>query len=78
MYQLENVLIAEDGTLRLCDFGSTSTHRGPVADKRDRVDQEDIIQRFTTPVYRCSPRAGHAPLAFMTCILFLVQGARDG
>jgi hypothetical protein len=50
--QLENVLIAGDGSHRLCDFGSVSTRSGPIADKMDRIREEDIIQRFTTAVYR--------------------------
>lgn len=37
--KFENVLIASDGALRLCDFGSASTHCGVVEDKRDRADQ---------------------------------------
>jgi serine/threonine protein kinase len=50
--KFENVLICSDGTLRLCDFGSASTHRGVVTDKRDRLEQEDAITRFTTPHFR--------------------------
>jgi hypothetical protein len=29
-------LIAQDGSLRLADFGSASTHSGVIADKADR------------------------------------------
>lgn len=43
--KFENVLIASDGTLRLCDFGSASTHTGVIVDKRDRAEQEDAIMR---------------------------------
>ena len=50
--QLENVLIASDGTHKLCDFGSISTRSGPIVDKSDRIREEDQIQRFTTAVYR--------------------------
>ena len=50
--KFENVLIASDGSLRLCDFGSASTHAGVIADKRDRAEQEDAIARFTTPHFR--------------------------
>ena len=50
--KFENVLVAQDGTLRLCDFGSASTHMGPVRDKADRNEQEDAILRYTTPHFR--------------------------
>lgn len=50
--KFENVLIAADGTLRLCDFGSCSTHAGPADDRADRAAQEDAIARFTTPAFR--------------------------
>ncbi len=50
--QFENVLIAADGTLRLCDFGSASTHEGPCDDKADRTEQEDAVLRYTTPHFR--------------------------
>ncbi len=50
--KFENVLIAADGTLRLCDFGSVSEHRGIIADKSDRAEQEDAILRYTTPHFR--------------------------
>lgn len=46
------MLIAADGSLRLCDFGSASTHTGVIADKLDRAAQEDAITRFTTPHFR--------------------------
>lgn len=50
--KFENVLIAADGALKLCDFGSTSTHSGVVDDRTDRAEQEDAITRFTTPTFR--------------------------
>ncbi|RYG47598.1 hypothetical protein EON67_08430, partial [archaeon] len=50
--KFENVLIAADGALKLCDFGSTSTHSGVVEDRADRAEQEDAITRFTTPTFR--------------------------
>jgi len=50
--KFENVLVAADGTLRLCDFGSASAHAGPVADKADRAEQEDAVLRYTTPHFR--------------------------
>lgn len=50
--KFENILVAADGTLRLCDFGSSSTHSGPITDKHDRAEQEDAILRYTTPHFR--------------------------
>ena len=50
--KFENVLIAKDGSLRLCDFGSASSHTGPIKDKMDRAEQEDAILRYTTPHFR--------------------------
>lgn len=46
------MLIAADGTLRLCDFGSASSHEGPCDDKADRAEQEDAVLRYTTPHFR--------------------------
>ena len=45
------MLIAADGSLRLCDFGSASTHSGEVT-RETRAAQEDAILRFTTPHFR--------------------------
>lgn len=50
--KFENVLIAADGSLRLCDFGSASNHAGAIKDRNDRAEQEDAITRFTTPHFR--------------------------
>jgi len=49
--KFENILIAQDGTLKLCDFGSLSQYHGVVG-KADRVQVEDSITRFCTPQYR--------------------------
>ena len=46
------MLIAADGSLRLCDFGSASTHEGVCDTKTDRLEQEDFILRYTTPNFR--------------------------
>lgn len=49
--KLENVLVARDQVYKLCDFGSTSLHRGPV--RRDELGaMEADLQRFTTAAYR--------------------------
>lgn len=49
--KFENVLIAADGSLRLCDFGSATTFRGAI-DRSNRAREEDAITRFTTPHFR--------------------------
>ena len=50
--KLENVLLAADGSLRLCDFGSCIF--GPVSLKTssERSSAESIINKETTPIYR--------------------------
>lgn len=62
--KLENVLIGADKKLRLCDFGSVSDRQGPIKDKRDRTDEQDRIERFTTPHFRAPEMvdlySGHA------------------
>ncbi|KAA0147782.1 hypothetical protein FNF29_07127 [Cafeteria roenbergensis] len=50
--KLENVLVAADGSYRLCDFGSVCARAGPIKDKADRVAEEELIARFTTPHFR--------------------------
>ena len=60
--QLENMLVTASGEYKLCDFGSVSTRRGVITDKRERIDEEDIIQRFTTPIYRYSTHPLHTRL----------------
>ena len=46
------MLIAADGSLRLCDFGSASRFSGVCDTKAARLEQEDAIQRYTTPHFR--------------------------
>jgi len=49
--KLENVLVSRDRVFKLCDFGSTSIHRGPVT--RDELGAVEMdLQRFTTAAYR--------------------------
>lgn len=49
--KLENVLMTEDGTVKLCDFGSAST-RCKVYSKEEMGHEEEEIQKFSTPMYR--------------------------
>lgn len=50
--KLENILIAADGSLRLCDFGSCVF--GPVSIRTnvERSEAESVINKETTPIYR--------------------------
>eukprot|EP01138_Halocafeteria_seosinensis_P012009 gb/GECG01012273.1/.p1 GENE.gb/GECG01012273.1/~~gb/GECG01012273.1/.p1 ORF type:complete len:583 (+),score=79.97 gb/GECG01012273.1/:1-1749(+) len=50
--KFENILIASDNSLKLCDFGSASKRQGKIQSKQERADEEDTIERFTTPTYR--------------------------
>ncbi|XP_022706177.1 cyclin-G-associated kinase-like isoform X2 [Varroa jacobsoni] len=53
--KLENLLIARDGTVKLCDFGSSTIACHIVDDKWTALKRslvEDEIQRNTTPMYR--------------------------
>lgn len=50
--KFENVLISRDRKLKLCDFGSASRRQGKIKSKKERTDEEDIIERFTTPMFR--------------------------
>lgn len=72
--KLENVLVRNDGSCALCDFGSATaelTAGGPL-ERRARLELQDRLERFTTPMYRapemvdvysglpCMPRCGAA------------------
>ncbi|OQR70363.1 cyclin-G-associated kinase-like [Tropilaelaps mercedesae] len=53
--KLENLLIARDGTVKLCDFGSSTTACHHIDDKWTALKRslvEDEVQRNTTPMYR--------------------------
>jgi hypothetical protein len=50
--KLENVLVASDGSYRLCDFGSVCDRSGVISSKEDRIAEEERIERFTTPHFR--------------------------
>jgi len=50
--KIENVLLHEDGTFKLCDFGSCSTNHGSL-ETQDDIDRAGVdIVRNTTPTYR--------------------------
>jgi serine/threonine protein kinase len=48
--KLENVLVTERGVCKLCDFGSATTHTldTATASRKERLDEEDLISRYTT------------------------------
>jgi len=50
--KIDNILIAKDGTFKLCDFGSCSTVDRTYTTKREIVQEQSIIDRTTTPSYR--------------------------
>jgi len=50
--KIDNILIAKDGTFKLCDFGSCSTVDRTYSTKREIVLEQSIIDRTTTPSYR--------------------------
>ena len=50
--KLENILIGEDGKLKICDFGSSSKKETLIITKENRSSVEDDIDITTTPKYR--------------------------
>jgi AP2-associated kinase len=51
--KIENVLIGDDGTYKLCDFGSVSTAILPPKNVEEFQIVQDDIMKNTTPQYRC-------------------------
>lgn len=82
--KLENILVARDRSYRLCDFGSTSLHRGPV--RRDELGaMEADLQRFTTAAYRApeqvdmfsgEPMDERVDIWAIGCIIYTVAFAK--
>ena len=52
--KLENILVRADGDVALCDFGSASadTVDTSAASRRERLELEERIGRYCTPMYR--------------------------
>jgi len=52
--KLENVLESERGVCKLCDFGSASTRTfdPKTATRKEKLEEEDIISRFSTAMNR--------------------------
>ena len=48
----ENVLRGADGVWKVCDFGSASTRSKAYTTKRDIADEEERIQKYSTPQYK--------------------------
>jgi AP2-associated kinase len=50
--KLENILVARNGTIKLCDFGSCVYGTVPLTNSLERSRQEEIIGKTTTQAYR--------------------------
>ena len=52
--KLENVLETRRGVCKLCDFGSASTRtfKSANATRKERLDEEDLLNRMSTMMYR--------------------------
>lgn len=50
--KLENVLCNAAGLYKLCDFGSATTRRVRPDSRAERLREEELIQRFSTLMYR--------------------------
>lgn len=51
--KIENVLLGDDGTYKLCDFGSVSLVINPPTNVEEFQVIQDDIMKNTTPQYRC-------------------------
>jgi serine/threonine protein kinase len=50
--KIENILIGEDRQLKLCDFGSCNTRAQAYTTQEEIADEEERIQKYSTPSYR--------------------------
>jgi serine/threonine protein kinase len=50
--KLENILFSSDGTVKLCDFGSCVIGNIPIGTNMERTNEEERIDKETTPNYR--------------------------
>lgn len=50
--KIENVLLTGRGEVRICDFGSVSQQHKAYTTQREIVEQEEIIQKYSTNMYR--------------------------
>jgi serine/threonine protein kinase len=48
----ENVLRGADGVWKVCDFGSATTRSKAYTTKREIADEEERIQKYSTPQYK--------------------------
>jgi AP2-associated kinase len=53
----ENILLHNNGSWVLCDFGSTTSWSGVYQSTNDVMMGEEIIRKYTTPAYR-APEVG--------------------
>jgi serine/threonine protein kinase len=55
--KLENILCAQDRTWKLCDFGSAVVAPVPLETAQQRADEQVVIERTTTQLYRAPEMA---------------------
>ena len=67
--KLENVLETATGTCKLCDFGSASTRTfdATKSDRRARLNEEDLLQRYSTVRGTHMPHTLHPTSALLVC-----------
>ena len=50
--KIENFLLTADNTVKLCDFGSCTTRAKKYETRKEILDEEEIIQKYSTMMYR--------------------------
>jgi serine/threonine protein kinase len=50
--KMENVLVGEDGKLKICDFGSCTSRAKVYSTQEEIAAEEERIAKFSTPSYR--------------------------
>ncbi len=50
--KMENVLVGEDGKLKICDFGSCTSRAKVYATQEEIAAEEERIAKYSTPSYR--------------------------
>lgn len=76
--KIENVLVAADGSLRLCDFGSATTRVQAYTTREEICREEEIIQKFSTAMYRAPEMADLYLKRVRLCARALCLGGGGG